>query len=181
MNKSLLSNSIVFVVGIAIGAVASMRYFKTKYEQIAQQEINSVKEMYAKRQEKFSTLRDYIDRATGYTGGSTDEDTTDTEGKEETVVEKPYVIAPDEFGEADGYSIVSLTYYADGTLADDNDEPVEDVDNTVGCDSLSHFGEYEDDSVFVRNDARKTDYEILLDVRNYSDVMEEMSHLGNDE
>ena len=33
------------------------------------------------------------------------------------------------------------------------------------------FGEYEDDAVFVRNDAHKTDYEILYDPRNYSDVM----------
>lgn len=44
----------------------------------------------------------------------------------------------------------------------------------LGIDSLNHFGEYEDDSVFVRNDARKCDYEILLDQRTYSEVAEDM-------
>lgn len=40
----------------------------------------------------------------------------------------------------------------------------------IGDDALGHFGEYEDDSVFVRNDEEQTDYEILLDGRNYHDV-----------
>ena len=84
---------------------------------------------------------------------------------------KPYVIPPDEFDELDGYEVISLTYYADGVLTDDYNEPVEDVENTVGSDSLTHFGEYEDDSVFVRNDNLKVDYEILADMRKYSDVV----------
>ena len=32
------------------------------------------------------------------------------------------------------------------------------------------FGEYEEDSVFVRDDERKIDYEILADTRNYHDL-----------
>ena len=74
------------------------------------------------------------------------------------------------------YEQISLTYYADGVLADENDEVIEDVEDAVGIDSLNHFGEYEDDSVFVRNDARKCDYEILLDQRTYSEVAEDMPH-----
>ena len=53
---------------------------------------------------------------------------------------------------------------------------IEDVESMIGFESLSHFGEYEDDSVFVRNDARKCDYEILQDQRLYSDVIKEMPH-----
>lgn len=53
---------------------------------------------------------------------------------------------------------------------------VEDVEDSVGFESLSHFGEYEDDSVYVKNDARKCYYEILLDERNYSDVIKHMPH-----
>ena len=41
-------------------------------------------------------------------------------------------------------------------------------DDVVGMESLTHFGEYEDDSVFVRNDRLKCDYEILMDERTYS-------------
>lgn len=91
-------------------------------------------------------------------------------------VEKPYVIEPEEFGELYDYGTVSLTYYADKFLADENDELVEDVDDTVGISSLNHFGEYEDDSVFVRNDRLKCDYEILLDMRNYEDVIKTKPH-----
>ena len=46
----------------------------------------------------------------------------------------------------------------------------EDYEEHIGDDALGHFGEYEDDSVFVRNDEEQTDYEILLDGRNYHDV-----------
>ena len=61
-------------------------------------------------------------------------------------------------------------------LTDENDEIIEDVEETVGFESLNHFGEYEDDSVFVRNDARKCDYEILLDQRTYSEVAKGRPH-----
>ena len=86
--------------------------------------------------------------------------------------DRPYVISPDEFGELDDYDLISLTYYADEVLADDIDEIVEDVDDVVGLDSLTHFGEYEPDSVFVRNDRLKADYEILLDERTYPEAIQ---------
>ena len=86
------------------------------------------------------------------------------------------MIPPEQFGDDEEYEQISLTYYADGVLADENDEVIEDVEDAVGIDPLNHFGEYEDDSVFVRNDARKCDYEILLDQRTYSEVVEDMPH-----
>ena len=89
---------------------------------------------------------------------------------------KPYVITPDEFGEIDDYETITLIYYSDEVLTDDDDELVEDVENVVGVDSLSHFGEYEADSVYVRNDILKADYELLLDQRNYSDVINLRPH-----
>ena len=48
---------------------------------------------------------------------------------------------------------------------------------TIGKDSLTHFGEYEDDSVFVRNDRLKADYEILMDQRTYAEVLQEKPYL----
>jgi hypothetical protein len=87
------------------------------------------------------------------------------------IVQKPEVITPAEFGEF-GYPTSSLTYYADGVLEDEYFDviPYEDIDNMIGLESLTHFGEFEDDSVFVRNDRLETDFEILRDPRNYSDV-----------
>ena len=101
-------------------------------------------------------------------------------GKEEDKP-APYVISPDEFGGVEEYEKISLSYYADGILADDDDEVMENADEIVGLDSLTHFGEYEDDSVFVRNDVMKCDYEILLDHRNYKDVASHVRSLDTEE
>lgn len=85
----------------------------------------------------------------------------------------PYVIPPEEFGEMEGYNKYSLTYYADHILTDDTDCVIDDVDSLIGFESLTHFGEYEDDSVFVRNDRTRSDYEILRSLRTYSEVIAE--------
>lgn len=81
----------------------------------------------------------------------------------------PYVISPEEFGDMDDYDEISLTYYSDGFLVDDNDELLDakEIEDAIGWDALDRFGEYEDDSVHVRNDRRKCDYEILRDSRKY--------------
>ena len=78
------------------------------------------------------------------------------------------------------YERISLTYYDDQVLTDENDKIIEDIEETIGIDSLTHFGEYEDDSVFVRNDERQCDYEILLDRRKYSDVIKKKSRFTED-
>ena len=164
--KSLL----IFTAGAAIGSVATWQFVKKKYEQIAQEEIDSVKETEEINNdvpvfddEDIEEAIDIIEDL-GYTP------------RGESKISKPTVISPDEFGEIDEYEQISLTYYIDGSLADDNDELIEDVDGTIDFESLNHFGEYEDDSVFVRNDRLKCDYEILLDQRNYSDVVNIYPH-----
>ena len=169
---------LAFAVGVAVGSVATWQIVKKKYEQIAQEEIDSVKEVFSKRNHmepaekeeiaekpeepvvKETPLVQYskfVDRAYG-----------DAKGEN-----RPYVIPPEEFGEKDGYSRISLMYYADHILTDDMDQLVENVEEIIGFESLTHFGEYEDDSVYVRNDVRKCDYEILRSLRTYAEVIEE--------
>lgn len=93
----------------------------------------------------------------------------DAQATESTnTVEHPYVIPPEEFGEIEEYSKISLTFFADGVLSDELGAVVDDPEEIVG-DALKHFGEYEDDSVFVRNDAKRSDYEILQDERDYEE------------
>lgn len=192
--NSILTKALIFVGGAAVGAAASWKLLKTHFERITQEEIDSVKEYYSTRfnkpvdeevseektedttteeSEEQSELdhRDYaaILAKKGYTkyaGGAPIVDKV----CETAPSEGPYVIAPDEFGSQDGYDTVSLTYYADKVLADDMDEPVTDVNDVVGLESLECFGDYEEDCVFVRNDELKTDFEILADSRRYSDV-----------
>ena len=50
---------------------------------------------------------------------------------------------------------------------DEVDDVIYDWENTVGEDFSDHFGEYEEDSVFVKNDRLKCYYEILRDEDNY--------------
>lgn len=188
---------LAFVVGAGTGSVCTWKLLKRKYELIAQEEIDSVKAAYAIREigKGFvEGFRDGLKVAEDRTQkdeddvdfknyasiiqkeGYTDYSRSVEEKKGEAFVEKPYVISPEEFGEFEEYEKISLTYYADEVLADENDEEVDDVDEIVGEESLNHFGEYEDDSVFVRNDRLKCDYEILLDQRNYSDVAKTRPH-----
>lgn len=189
--KNNLINVFMFAVGAVIGSAVTWKFVKTKYEQIANEEIQSVKTYYTQKNAKNNDepvveckeetniepeiteneKEEYIEiiRKSGYTNyhkvqeekGSVDDMEND----------KPYVISPEEFGELVGYDAITLTYYADGILADDDDEMIDEIDDTIGADSLSHFGEYEEDAVFVRNDARCCDYEILRDYRNYTDVV----------
>ena len=188
---------LAFIVGAGMGSVCTWKLLKRKYELIAQEEIDSVKAAYATREigKGFvEGFRDGLKVAEDRTQkdeddvdfkkyasiiqkeGYTDYSRSVEEKKGEECVEKPYVISPEEFGEFEEYEKISLTYYADEVLADENDEEVDDVDEIVGEESLNHFGEYEDDSVFVRNDRLKCDYEILLDQRNYSDVAKTRPH-----
>lgn len=169
----------IFTVGAAIGSAVTWYFTKIKYERIAQEEIDSVKEVFSKRktisEDTVDTkienpeMTEYKSIVQNYTSEN------EEEGEPETM-DKPYVISPDEFGDSD-YEIISLTYYADKVLTDETGDIVDDVEDLVGYDSLNHFGEYEEDSVFVRNDALSTDYEILLDPRNYSDVANIPPHL----
>ena len=178
MNKGMI---LAFSLGAAVGAVASWGILKTKYENTIKEVIESMEEVFSKREKSLSSKTEKVNEDGEKTNDiSTYEETVsdlgysndsaNTDEKEDEYMEKPYVIPPEDFDVLDGYTVVSLTYYDDGVLTDDYDEIVDNVDELVGYDFAKHFGEYEDDSVYVRNDALKTDYEILYDQRKYSDV-----------
>lgn len=180
--------TIAFLTGVAVGVAATWKFTKKKYEQIAQEEIDSVKEVFRRLrgetevktteepedENEDGEANDHVDICEYrkvINDNSYDNDQNCEEGAPINM-DRPYVIAPDEFGERAGYERFSFTYYSDGTLTDECDEPIspEDVEKLVGKESLTHFGEYEDDSVFVRNDDIESEFEILLDLRKYSDV-----------
>lgn len=201
MNKGVLGYILAFSLGAAAGSVVSWRLLKNKYAQLAEEEIASVKEVFSRKKtvvneeegsaeddsapapqpvEEGLSVRDYAAKLakSGYTNYS------DIQRDEEYVEPdtEVYVISPEEFGELDEYETISLTYYApDRILADDMDEIIEDVDDVVGAGSLNRFGEYEDDSVFVRNERMRCDYEILLDSRSYREVVGRVPHQAEGE
>lgn len=192
MNNN-VTNLIMFTAGAAIGSAVTWIFVKKKYEQIAQDEINSVKEVFSKKNKELQTpdpaadiSRDIVKEPTRFepTEEELDENLRLTANYRTTYFyaeySKPYVIPPAEFGEKEDYDKISLTYYADNILVDDDNTLLEDVENVVGFESLTHFGEYEDDSVFVRNDRLQCDYEILLDQRKYSDVLKQKPYLAEE-
>lgn len=186
---STLNKLVMFALGAVTGSLATWAITKSRIaevERAAEEEIEAVEKYYTERKSKEAepekveprkmpqdkpNLMEYaaLVHSAGYSGTAKEEATKMEE------VERPYVIEPEEYGEFYDYGKVSLTYYADGVLTDEHDEIMEDedVDSTIGRESLTHFGEYEEDSVFVRNDSLMSDYEILRDLRKYTDVVGE--------
>ena len=82
---------------------------------------------------------------------------------------EPYTISPVEYGESYDYDTKSWTYYADFVLTDEVGEIVNNPEDIIG-DALLHFGEYEEDSVYVRNENIECDYEILKHEKTFSEI-----------
>ena len=191
MNKGFIF-TIAFTLGAAAGSVVTWQLLKTKYEQLARDEIDEVRGYYASKNKpeeadveetpvettseisaeawakKHNTeLRtEYSAMASKYLP----DDKTEEGGDKPMSRQEPYVISPAEFGEIENYETMTLIYYNDGILADSDNNRVDDIESCIGYESLNHFGEYEDDSVYVRNDDAMTDYEVLLDESNYADL-----------
>lgn len=201
--KNTLSNVLIFAVGAAIGSAATWYFVKTKYERIAQKEIDSVKEEFTKHTyvgpqnsdeaasmendiSEEDTVEVFVDgtvkeeysgmvKKLGYHNYS-DVEPTHIQKSQNNIFEDedgPRIISPDDFGTKD-YRIVELTYWADGVVTDTKNKRIKDVDGLLGH-TLERFGEYEPDALHVRNDAKKIDFEILRDLKNYGDFFDDDS------
>lgn len=188
-----------FLAGAAIGAVPAWLLAKKKYERIANNAIEEVKETYAKRREQdilaekartkppleelVQKVREEVDtdeadleeaqeiiETNGYAA-----DGTYNGYKRSTLEERlnatPYIISPEMFGEVYGPgNTCTMTYYSNGVLVDDSSGMVEDIEAMIGMDALNHFGDYERDIVHVRNDRYMRDIEVCRDLGTYEDV-----------
>lgn len=165
----MLGKIISFAVGAAIGSAVTYILINKKFETRFRHEVDSAMEEIAKRKidskKSEEEIKEYHETIVEYTNKESEDDDMPKKNR-------VYVISPEEFGKND-YDAESLNYYADGVLTNSWDEVIEDVDGFVGEDSLTRFGEYEDDCVYVRNEVLQTDYEILLDERKFSDIVNE--------
>ena len=199
---SLLSKIIIFTAGAAIGSAVTWKLVKVKYEKLADEEIEAVREYYKscheeneedgqeneqentdtpstdspatnkktavnhqKRLEELEQMRDVV-ASMGYASHS---DISKCRGDDDML--EPYVITPEEYEDSD-YTQVSLTYYEGNDVLEEDLGGIiakDDIDRLVGTDFASHFGEneYDSDTVFIRNDALRTDYEICRDYGSY--------------
>lgn len=189
MGRDLNKKLFTFAIGALIGSVATWMYLKPKYEKQLKEDIDSVKESFGRlygnddQDTEDSTNKDNIVKTDAIYKPSPEDlktlkktisengykDYTHKKEEENEDMNEPYVISPEEYDEL-GYYTQSLIYWRDKVVTDDDGNIVDDYEDHIGSDALNHFGEYEDDSVFVRNDLEQVDYEILLDMRRYSDV-----------
>ena len=98
----------------------------------------------------------------------------DNDNDNDIEVITPYVITPEQFGEYNEYGTKTLIYYSDNVLTDEIDNPItsEEMVTMIGPDALDHFGEYEDDSVYIRDEMNEMDYEILKSEKKFSEIPE---------
>lgn len=194
---SKLGTALAFLAGAAVGGGSVWYVLKARYEEISEQDIYSAKQAFRAREEKLQREIDNLKERLESPDMDTEEpktiqvsaaknrekgdindyakmvnrvqySRTSVPQPPEHEVEAPYVISPDEFDEMDGYTKISLTYFDDGILSDENGVIIDEPEDIVG-DALNHFGEYEEDSVFVRSDPKRCDYEILRDLRSYAE------------
>ena len=194
-----MKNLLCFVAGAAIGSVVTWKLIEKKYKDLADEEIESVIETFKNRKPRITkdevketvekvinkwkdpkeTVEDIV-TAERYSIENEEEIDEDDESNytvnidnDDTVI-TPYVITPEEFGEYNEYGTKTLTYYADNVLTDEIDNPItsEEMITMIGPDALDHFGEYEDDSVYIRDEMNEIDYEILKSEKKFSEIPE---------
>lgn len=214
MNKGIIG-AVAFVFGAAAGSLVTWKLIEKKYMDMADEEIQSVKEMYrskivnsevldeknddmfvAREAPEFTVSMELTDEGkqlvdklnnltatyvsddekpdyTAYSQAKEKHNVFDDAMPEEPEVkhDEPYVIEPTEFGEFSEYEQIELTYYKDGVICENDTDMVDPYDILGDIDVEEHFGEYENDRVFVRDDRRQVDYEILRDERTFMEVL----------
>lgn len=200
MNK--LVSIITFFLGSVIGAGGAYLYLNETYQQRANEEIAEVKAYYAQKNEKPSEKKpadenpktnsehekiDYRLIANNYSEppqrGTYDimKDLANSRvevASNYATSDKPYIISGDEFADPNmDYTIITLNYYADDILADDNGDAIERPYETVGAEALTmmhlmtkNYESHDSTIIYVRNDKLHSDFEIALDLRTYHEV-----------
>ena len=184
---------LIFAAGLAVGAVAGAVLVKNKVLADAKAEIDEVREYYRESRgvKEVEEVKEKVEETIDHIQDLIKEHETKPQTEKEhtnysqitkmymsedeyltPMYDDPFVIDPSEFGEIPEYDTETLTYFADGVLVDDVDDVIEEPDIVVGLENLKVFEEFGATSVYVRNDIYRTDYEIIRDDWNYSDLKE---------
>lgn len=170
-----------FLVGAGLGTALAWSFAKTKYEKIADEEIESMKKVLLKDKEKDNTNSekkkniskvDEIVNKEGYKGQSTNYATVYNEKKTLKNDVESYIhpIPSDEFGLEEEYDVITLIHLVDGVLIDDMDAEVGNIEEKIGADFAKYFEETNGDTIYFKNDKYKAYYEIVQDNRSFDQV-----------
>ena len=163
-----------FSLGLGAGILVSQRYFKKKYEAIADEEIAVVKSVYFSNEHieepKVSTMQDdsqSLIRVLNSEGYSINDDETEREHPREEDI--PYEITEEEFSETElSYEKLTLHYFVDDDVLFDPQEEaingngmVDDPLQVIGEDGVLRLRASDDTyALYFRNDTYGTDYEV---------------------
>lgn len=202
MNK--LYVFLAFVAGGVCGVLGTKTYFEDLYRRQYEEDLESVKKVWTYKKPVVDNTKEdnepvlvkgnhenemyqyaKILQKSGYINYSdTPVDTSEMTAPEVYTppenYKDPYPIPPDILG-SDGYDQITLFYTEDKVLLNEDDTKVDNIEDVVGLDSLNHFGEYEEDVLYVRNERLRTDYEVLMDPRTYPQVLEERPYLSRED
>lgn len=171
-----------FAVGLGAGILASKRFFQLKYEKIANEEIESVRQSISHRSghiieetslEKPEEFEKKIEESNGtfytssidnmYTTGKKDyiQELAEKEHPEDDRPEDCYEITETEYSEtALGYDKLTLHYYIQDDMlvnADDGDW----TNNELGAEAYERIRSSNDNNLYFRNDPDARDYEVV--------------------
>ena len=166
---------LIFAFGAAVGSVLTWRYIQNKTPMEQETENRDGQDAEATDDENYTSAPYYGGALPKTDGISVMPCKEETEEQMEQKKMLPYIISPDIFGdrEDEDYEMITLKYYeGDDVITDEDDNVLEGVTSIIGDDVIQHFGEYEDDTVFIRNDILKCDYEVLRIDESYSDVLD---------
>lgn len=184
MNKQIIGKIMIFIGGLAVGALGSYKYLENKFRKLADEEIASVQE-YAKRQIQKTDKKakdDILESQMSLINENGEiepyydvQDIVDVdmlkENQEENLKE-PFIITMEQFNdEMFHFDKENLTFYErDGVFTNDQDEIMDNINYLIG-DAHHYFGylpEYPD-FVYVRNYRVATDFELQRVDASFSD------------
>lgn len=179
MSRNILNDVAFLVMGAFIGSAVTWRYMKKKHEAEMSDEPfdwgedeqnqpedtteNTTEDSEKEEAENIIKYNQYF------------QESSEKKEKESKSMDPIRVISPDEFQESE-YPSLSLWYYTDGVITNDDNKIVTNAIELIGSDFKNHFGEYEDDpdTVYVVNENDKVVYEIMREYgAYYGDVMDE--------
>ena len=194
MSDKNLNNIVTFLAGSIFGSVVTYyitkKYFSKKHEE----DLLTAEERGYRNAVNDKTIADEIIEKHGYLAredfGIPDPSLLEgldvappNENDEPAALpsENPYVIDIMEYGEMDDYDEINLTLYADGVITDENDDIIENPEELIGKDNYEYLKSdgltINGETMFIRNDIRKCDYEVVASYMSYHDIVEDYPNL----
>lgn len=173
-----------FSLGAIVGSGVTLLCVRKHYAKKADAEISAIKEAYGASEDKvcedsckedFEEVKEEYEKIIDKNGYNEEDDAEDSyiihdEYPREERASKPYVIGPDLYSEDfHGFDKCVLVYWRGNDMLLTDEQEIMDIETTIGRSSLEHFGEYESDTVFVRNERLGCDFEVLLEEGSYAE------------